>query len=531
MNRASNQSKLRNSKNSSKVKTSVTRALLIIDNAPLRKKSIHLAQKWFNKIEETEQAAKKFQETDLKLFTDWYNLTLNPLIQEIDEARREFLELAEFHNLMVVVSKEKRISMPAAFLVLEDEENLYQNGDEKVRAKIDARRAKRIQILEKETAQESEENECNCEYCRSQRAQFQENSENKDDLDQDFQRSGNKIYDQVMKEFQDEEDEIQQEREKLKAKIQYYENVSDKKLVKIMRHLEDGYGFLVEAIAVLLKCSRMDLLRKIWTVTPVSLRTLMNKKAKIDFNSTIEEIMDEMETREEMRADALDANSRLSEDEDDEGFDDGFFMGGEFQHKKSAEEISEDDQIRIKSLFRKIVRRIHPDHLNLQGSQELKFWFDIMWKKVAEAHENKDLKNLTQIYYKIAIALKDYGELGVSELATAAKLLETEYKDLVSEYSNLRSSPAWNFSQLKDYRKLKKEQSKPFLQQQKRLNRDLEEIKQQRTEIERVAELIKQGKMKAEKKKPKRQGGSGRSRARRRRPMRDDFGQMNFGLD
>lgn len=111
-----------------KVKPSRIRSLLVIDNAPIRKKSINLVQKWFKKIEETEQSAKTFQETDLRLYTDWYNLTLNPLIQEIDQSRREFVKLAEFHNLMVVVSNERKISMPAAFLFLEDEERQYQKG-------------------------------------------------------------------------------------------------------------------------------------------------------------------------------------------------------------------------------------------------------------------------------------------------------------------------------------------------------------------------------------------------------------------
>ena len=99
-----------------------TKSLLVIDNTPIRKKSIKLAQGWLKKIEDTEKSAKKFQEIDLKLYTDWYNLTFNPLIESIDEVRREFLRVAEFHNLIVMISKEKNIPMPAAYLFLKDEE-------------------------------------------------------------------------------------------------------------------------------------------------------------------------------------------------------------------------------------------------------------------------------------------------------------------------------------------------------------------------------------------------------------------------
>lgn len=330
-----------------------------------------------------------------------------------------------------------------------------------------------------------------------------------------------------MKAFQKEEDLIQKSREKFQSRILYYEGLADKKLTKIMRNFQEGFEFLFEAIAILIQCSRIDLLRKIWSFAPLSLKKQLNQKAKADFRMTIEELMDESDERDKLRAQAAEFETF---GDSEESFDEDFFMGSDFQHKPKTEEIKEDDQIRIKSIFRKIVRRIHPDHLKLEGSEELKSWFDLLWKKVSEAHEKNDLEKLTQLHYKIMVALQDYKELGVSELVTAARLLENEYHDLSQEYSNLRSSPAWNFSRLTDYRKLEKQQSKPFLQQQKRLNEDLAEIKEQRAEIERIAELIREGKIKTGPKRPKRRTPN-RPPSRRRRPSRDNFGQMNFGLD
>jgi hypothetical protein len=132
-----------------------TKSLLVIDNTPIRKKSIKLAQGWLKKIEDTEKSAKKFQEVDLKLYEDWYNLTFNPLIESIDEVRREFLRVAEFHNLIVMISKEKNIPMPAAYLFLKDEEEQYKNGDNETRSKIDEVRLKRAKSLEDEILQET----------------------------------------------------------------------------------------------------------------------------------------------------------------------------------------------------------------------------------------------------------------------------------------------------------------------------------------------------------------------------------------
>ena len=194
-------------------------------------------------------------------------------------------------------------------------------------------------------------------------------------------------------------------------------------------------------------------------------------------------------------------------------------------HRYCEKDLKEDDKIRIKSLYRKIVRKIHPDNFNLEVPSELKSWFNIIWQKVAKAHKEEDLEKLSVLHHKIVIALNEYDELGISDLNTAAISLESEYKALLAEYSSLKDSPAWNFSQLKDFKKLKSKLSKPFLRQQKELKEDLEDLKAQRAEIERVAGLIKAGKIKL---RPLRKA---RRKTHGRRRVTENNSQMNFRMD
>jgi|GEM_PF-1369910 len=509
-------------KYASKIKLTKIRSLIVIDNAPLRQKPVNLAQKWLKKIKETEQSTKNFQDVDLKLYTDWSNLTMHPLIEKIEKSREEFLQLAEFHNLMVTVATQKNIAMPLAFTLLMEEEEQYKNGDDKTRAKIDIIRAERTRLLEDEIKQQSKEkSECNCASCRQQRDQFNKHFSDGDDFESASEGLGANLFDEVINNFRTEEKVIQESREKYQSHIQYYERLTDKKLIKIMRNFEEGFDFLAEAFSVLMNCARTDLLRKIWRMAPVSLKTVINKKTKTDFKMSVEELMNESEERDQVRAQAIGAEES-SLHEDDFGSD--FFMGLDSQHKKNKKVLSEDDKIRIKSLFRKIVRRIHPDHLKIEASLPLKSWFDVLWKKVAEAHEKNDLEKLIDLHHKISIALNDYDELSISELETAANRLEFEYKDLLREYADFKNHPAWKFSQLKDYSKLQKAQAKPYLQQQKKLNKDIEEIRAQRAEIERIAGLIKDGKIKLRPAKQKRRTSQARQNIRRRQSVTDAQG-------
>ncbi len=435
---------------------------MVIDETPLRRVAIKAVQKWFKKIEDIEKSAVKFNQTDLKLYTDWFNLAIGPLQQKVEVTRREFLKLAEFHNLMVSVSLSKKIPMPSAYLYLMEEEEQYQNGDEELRADIDARRKKRSKDLEGQI--------------------YGSSHEEADYSDEGSSFAGQESLKDLYERAQADEERIRENRESSQEDIERYELLSDNDLREYMQDFDTACGFVVEACSILLPSARVDLMRRIWQFTPVRVRTYVNKKIKKSFGSTLDDLIDNIEEQVEIR-------SRIFEHEssDDSEYKETYIPS------RTPSELKEDDQLRMKSMFRKIVRRIHPDHLKLEEIGHLKQWFSMIWRKVAEAHEKNDLGKLTSLHHKIMVALKEFDQLALSELKEAGQSLATEYRSLCEEVSDLKESPAWNFSKLKNYEKLQAKESKPYMMQIHQLQREISEMKKQRQEIERIAELMKSG--------------------------------------
>lgn len=156
--------------------------------------------------------------------------------------------------------------------------------------------------------------------------------------------------------------------------------------------------------------------------------------------------------------------------------------------------LTEDDKIKLKSLYRILVRKIHPDNFYLDISTELKDWLQGIWTKVVQAYKEEDLQKLTILYFKIMIALKEYEGLSFYELNEASRYLRNEYDDLNYEYFDLKYNPAWNFSESKDLKKLKTELAKPFAKQKKLIQKKIEYLRVQHHDLEQLSKIFHQKK-------------------------------------
>lgn len=466
-----------------------TKELMLIDNTPLRHKSIYDAQHWLNKIEELEKISYKFHTVDMKLYTDWYNLMFKPVIEEIDELRRDYQQLAEFHNILVQISLDYNLSLVHAFIFWKEEEEKFTNGDQKTRKDIEKNRLKRKHRIEE---------------------QINEEIGFDSDVDSDREIDDSKEWledEDFLQELQTEEEDIRKAREKYASKIKYYENLSTEKLNKNFKHFEEGLFFLLEALDILLKSSRLDILKKIWQSTPQKLKKHIDQKSKLDFGMTFDDFLCDFEERENLRKSFLNKDQQnspfedLDETEDQqEGPEDYFnynFFAGMSSHKSSRQmELTEDDKIKLKSLYRNIVRKIHPDNFCLDVSTELKNWLQGIWTKVVQSYKEENLQNLTALYFKTMIALKEYDDLSIYELNEASKNLKKEYDSLSNEYSHLKDNPAWNFSETKDLKKLKTKLSKPFSKQKKLIQKEIDYLRTQHHELEELSEIFDKNKIK-----------------------------------
>jgi len=468
------------------------KSLMIIDNAPIRSREIRSAQGWLKKIDRLDDKIEQFHQTDRRLFGEWHDLTFRELASEIAKKREEYFAYADFHNQMILLAKTQKISIPKAFSILYGEELEFKNGDAETRAKIEERRRVRKDELERELRKASEAAaECDCPACRAER---------KEQADSDVDE----------KDFFDNEDEVDLG---LRRKVEYFENLTPEKIQKLMRQShESAMMFLLEAIPIVMQAGREDLARRFWNLTSPGVKREFNQLTKKSLGVTFDEMLADFE-------DGID-------EFDDEDFDEDLRPTRRARHQ--TESLSEDDKLRLKAIYRKIVRKIHPDQLSDQFLKVRKPWIDSVWKKSVRANDLKDLDTLTKLYHQILFVFEEFDSLSVAELRSTVTSVQDEFREREAEAKRIKASPAWNFSQLKNYSKLKIRMAKPFHKELSEVSKELEELKASRAHLE---QLLRSGfdldrprnKKRAKKRNPRR-------RSARRSSKSEDHSQTSFGF-
>lgn len=457
---------------SKNAKRSHSKAVLVIDNTPLKRAALAKASVWLQKIRIIENSMHQFNEVDLKLYSDWYNLSIQPILSEIEKLQQQFVKAATALNAIIFLAQRKKISLPEAHIFLEDEQVRYEDGDSNMKAKIDQARLKRDKQLQRELDPYSDD----------------------DDISDDDDESD---FDDESADLKHEDEKVKKARQKYKKQIEYYQNLSDEKIESLTKYFDEGIEFAMEAIKVLTQAAHPEILRRIWKRLPAKIKKYLNKSAAENTGMNFEDLINDLADRKKEREDFFNSkdSKRSSPPE-----------------KKAFSPAAESHQLRLKSLYRKIVRRIHPDNLKSDSTSELKIWFDQTWEKVMKAYHDEDVDTLHAMYNKIILILNEHHELSIAEIHSAAESLKQEYEVLAASYHDLKDSPAWNFSGLKDYKKIEKKVFRPYHQQKQSLYDDLSDLKKQQTEIEYIARLQRKGDVGIRPSIGKRRRSKGRSR-------------------
>ncbi len=463
---------------------SSSKAVLVIDNEPLKREAIKQANLWLQKIKIIEVTTQKFNDVDLKLYSDWYNLSVQPLLADIEKVKDQVIRAANQFNELLLLARRKKISMPEALIFLEEEQQRYDTGDATTREKIENARAKRAKDLRRELNPDDDDED-------NEPSTFDEANEQADQ-DKGFDESQNQFEDEQAAHLKKEADSIQKARVKFKKQIEYYENLSDDKITQVMKYFDDGVEFVVTAIKILTQTSHPELLRRIWKLTPAKIRKFLNKSATENTGMNLDDIIEDLGDRKKEREE--------------------FFEEKKTKKTEAKSTLNENHQLRLKSLYRKIVRRIHPDNFKSDSTPELKAWFDATWQKVMKAYQKEDVTGLQTQHNKIILVMNEHQELSIAEIYSAADSLKEEYEQLVEAYNDLKENPAWNFSSLKEYSKIQKKVFKPYQQQKKMLLDDLSDIRKQQSEIERIARLLQNSSIRITSAKSDKRRRKGRSR-------------------
>lgn len=111
----------------------------------------------------------------------------------------------------------------------------------------------------------------------------------------------------------------------------------------------------------------------------------------------------------------------------------------------------------LKAIYRKFVRRLHPDRLNEGGEVEdgERRWQTRLWDLGQSAREEQNVKRLEQLYRVALVRLMDFSELSLTDAHEVYTNLRGELeitRRLRTESSN---HPGWEFSLRSDLRILR----------------------------------------------------------------------------
>lgn len=134
----------------------------------------------------------------------------------------------------------------------------------------------------------------------------------------------------------------------------------------------------------------------------------------------------------------------------------------------------EDPAHRFKSLYRKLVRLLHPDGNANHGPMELALWHDVQI-----AYQSGDLSRLEAVAARYELSIADHADsLPVGLIQDARRELESALRAVRREARAIKSHPAWKFST----------QSERNLQKLHRNRRN--ELNEQRRELEFRLKLV-----------------------------------------
>lgn len=138
--------------------------------------------------------------------------------------------------------------------------------------------------------------------------------------------------------------------------------------------------------------------------------------------------------------------------------DDEADINDDFLNSDKTLSDTENARLKIKSVYRQLVRLLHPDQVCQSITDSLEdSMIPKLWQQVQEAYQKENLEALEMILVQILIKLKKLDQLSVSELIQFHLFSEQQTKDLKNKMNSFKLHTAWNFSQKKSYDKIRKQ--------------------------------------------------------------------------
>jgi hypothetical protein len=394
-------------------------SLLIIDDAGVRRRGFAEAEKILKKLDRLEAKLARFAECDQRLFQDWLDQTFCEQKNLIDEKRQEYHDLAQLHNWIMAEAKMHELSLHEAYRRVRDEKLRYEKGSETDRQRIQCERQKRDDFIETEVHREQAEAE---------------------KLQREFEQSFSGFDKAFRSSFKDGDE------------LDTFRALTDEKLNELCRDVDVAFSLLFEILELARSPDDFALLLRVWNQTPRQIQMEFSQEFSASNGYPFARVLKEIERT--LKNEGQGPHAGHFGDEPDENEDDHRSRGRTNREPREGAWLESDTSgefgEKIKIIYRKIVRRLHPDLQGKTSAGRLSVWQQKLWDRAQSAHRSKDLKDLERIYRLVLLRQHELNEFTVSELIESRSWLEAELKNLESEAKALKRQPAWGFSTRKN---------------------------------------------------------------------------------
>jgi hypothetical protein len=458
--------------------------LLVIDDRHIWQEAFKNAEQALKKLDRLEAAVEAFHHEDQRLFNNWYELTFRIELARAEEARLELQKLVRLHNWMLAVAQILDLAMHEAFRIVKEEQEAYENGDERERQSIDCTRRERDDFIRAEMAK-----------------QFAQEGFDHDPM-----------FDDEDPEEPDEEDFIGQKDSRGRTSYQeelfnHVKDLTDEKLREFCKKKQIAFDLL--SIALMAEtAAEFPVFFRVWSFTPNRLKDEFSRQFASTARVSLEEVMDDM--RAEMQGPSSRDSQYAKQYAKEEAADGNAFSRGFIGSKNEGEKIlSPGEELeRLKLIYRKLVRRLHPDLQDpaLDGKQSV--WQKKIWDRAQTAYQNGRLEQIERLYKLTLLRQKQVNDLTLSEIYQSETWLKAERDRLELETYRLKRLPAWGFSRKKSFGSLEKKVRKELEQEIAPLLGELEYLREEHELLQTISHEYREGR--------RRKGGSRRKGGRRR---------------
>jgi hypothetical protein len=423
-----------------------TRELLCVDDLKIRRQAFREAEGVIRKLDQLEHKIQSFHQEDQKLFQEWENLTFRNEQARLAATKEEYDQLCQFHNRLLATARMLDIELYEAYPLLKDEQKAHAEGGAEERDAIEKRWAERDRYAE-------------------------------DEIEKQFRSEAS--YGGGLNHAEDEFDDRAEFSEDEKKMFDDVENMSDADIEQILRQ-SMGFFFLLTCFELGTNYGNFRPFLRLWNLANRSLRRKFAGFFKDMSGERIEDIIADLKERDQ----DLDRESSEDPSRDHENFEDEYV--GSRHHSSPNLNLSQTES--LKSIYRKLARKLHPDSSDVQTDSEN--WISQYWERMQKYYHGKDLPALEKLYTLTLLRLKDLSSLTLTEIRESQEWLNGDLQELRLASGDLKRSWAWGFSKRRDLQPLIKKVQKNYQSQLSHLVEQMSELKHYHAALEDYAQSM-----------------------------------------